>query len=83
MRASASSRTSPTKKDEQLDDAVEETLDDDDVGIVVMHDDDLSHLSRGVRQDAETSVEPVMVTLGGGTGAADCVNRSSEPSVST
>ncbi|MFB6223698.1 V-type ATP synthase subunit F [Haloarcula sp. CGMCC 1.2071] len=57
------------EKDEQLDDAVEEMLTDDDVGIVVMHDDDLSHLSRGVRQDAETSVEPVMVTLGGGTGS--------------
>jgi len=57
------------QKDEQLDDAVEEMLTDDDVGIVVMHDDDLDHLSRGVREDAETSVEPVLVTLGGGTGS--------------
>ncbi|MBV0925306.1 MULTISPECIES: V-type ATP synthase subunit F [Haloarcula] len=57
------------EKDEQLDDAVEEMLGDDDVGIVVMHDDDLEHLSRGVRQNAETSVEPVLVTLGGGTGS--------------
>jgi V/A-type H+-transporting ATPase subunit F len=53
------------EKDEQLDDAVEEMLSDDDVGIVVMHDDDMDHLSRGVRKDAETSVEPVLVTLGG------------------
>ncbi len=53
-------------KAEQLDSAVEETLGDDGVGIVVMHDDDLEHLSRGVRQDVETSVEPVVVTLGGG-----------------
>ena len=53
------------QKDEQLDDAVEEMLTDDDVGIVVMHDDDMGHLSRGVRSDAETSVEPVLVTLGG------------------
>ena len=53
-------------KAEQLDDTVEETLADDGVGIVVMHDDDLEHLSRGVRQDVETSVEPVVVTLGGG-----------------
>jgi V/A-type H+-transporting ATPase subunit F len=52
-------------KDEQLDDAVSEMLSDDDVGIVVMHDDDMDHLSRGVRKDAETSVEPVLVTLGG------------------
>jgi V/A-type H+-transporting ATPase subunit F len=53
------------EKDEQLDGAVEEMLSDDDVGIVVMHDDDMDHLSRGVRKDAETSVEPVLVTLGG------------------
>jgi len=42
-------------KDEQLDDAVSEML----------SDDDMDHLSRGVRKDAETSVEPVLVTLGG------------------
>ena len=60
----------PTEeKDERLDDAVEEMLTDDDVGIVVMHDDDMEHLSRGVREDAETSVEPVLVTLGGGAGS--------------
>lgn len=57
------------EKDERLDEAVEETFTDEDVGIVVMHDDDLSHLSRDVRSDVETSVEPVLVTLGGGTGS--------------
>jgi len=57
-------------KPAELDDAVSEVLSDDDVGIVVMHDEDLEHLSRGVRQDVETSVEPVLVTLGGGTGSS-------------
>jgi V/A-type H+-transporting ATPase subunit F len=57
------------EKEEQLDAAVEEMLDDDGVGIVVMHDDDLDHLSRAVRRDVETSVEPVLVTLGGGAAA--------------
>ncbi|WP_136717487.1 V-type ATP synthase subunit F [Halorientalis salina] len=59
------------EKDDRLDDAVRETLDDEEVGIVVMHDDDLSHLSRAVRNDVETSVEPVLVTLGGGTGSGN------------
>jgi V/A-type H+-transporting ATPase subunit F len=58
------------EKDAKLDDAVEEILTNDDVGIVVMHDDDLDHLSRGVRQDVETSVEPVLVALGGGAGSS-------------
>ncbi len=54
------------EKAQELDDAVTEVLADDGVGIVVMHDDDLEHLSRSVREDVETSVEPVVVTIGGG-----------------
>jgi len=61
---------SQDRKDEDLDAAVEEALADDDVGIVVMHDDDLEHLSRSVRQEVQTSVEPVLVTLGGGAGSS-------------
>ncbi|QZP37243.1 V-type ATP synthase subunit F [Halobaculum magnesiiphilum] len=57
------------EKDDRLDEAVEETLADDDVGIVVMRDADLDHLSRTVRRDVEGSVEPVLVTLGGGAGS--------------
>ena len=53
------------EKDEALDDAVERTLDDEGVGIIVMHDDDLDHLSRGTREAVEGSIEPVLVTLGG------------------
>jgi V/A-type H+-transporting ATPase subunit F len=54
------------QKAAELDDAVQEMLADDEVGILVMHEDDLGHLSRGIRTDVETSVEPVLVTLGGG-----------------
>jgi V/A-type H+-transporting ATPase subunit F len=57
------------QKDEELDDAVMRTLDDDDVGIVVMHDDDMAHLSRSAREAVEGSIEPVLVTLGGGAGS--------------
>jgi len=57
------------EKDAELDDAVTRALEDDDVGIVVMHDDDLDYLSRKVRQEVETSVEPTMVSIGGGAGS--------------
>ncbi|MFC7155848.1 V-type ATP synthase subunit F [Halomarina halobia] len=56
-------------KPAELDSAVERMLADDEVGIVVMHDEDLDHLSRQVRQEVETSVEPVLVTLGGTAGS--------------
>ncbi|MFC7132559.1 MULTISPECIES: V-type ATP synthase subunit F [Salinibaculum] len=58
------------EKDDELDDAVSGLLSDNNVGIVVMHDEDLDHLSRGVRQDVETSVDPVLVTLGGPAGSS-------------
>jgi V/A-type H+-transporting ATPase subunit F len=59
----------PEEKDEELDSAVTETMADDNIGIVVMHNDDLEYLSRDVRQEVETSVEPVVVMLGGGAGS--------------
>ena len=59
------------EKDERLDEAIESVLDDEAVGIVVMHDEDVEALSRTVRQRVETSVEPVVVTLGGGTGSGN------------
>ena len=57
------------EKETELDDAVSRVLEDDNVGIVVMHDEDLDYLSRQVRQDVETSVEPTMVSIGGGAGS--------------
>jgi len=53
------------EKAEALDDAVERTLADDGIGIIVMNDADLDHLSRGTREAVEGSIEPVLVTLGG------------------
>jgi V/A-type H+-transporting ATPase subunit F len=62
----------------ELDEAVERVLKDDGVGIVVMHDDDMEHLSRGVRERVERSVEPVVVVLGGeaGSGLREQIKRA-------
>ena len=66
------------RKDEALDDAVEALLTDDDVGIVIVNDDDLEHLSRDVRTAVETSIEPTVVVLGGGgaTGLREQIKRA-------
>ncbi|PSP42335.1 V-type ATP synthase subunit F [Halobacteriales archaeon QH_6_64_20] len=57
------------EKPTDLDDAVTRTLEDEDVGIVVLRDEDMEYLSRSVREAVETSVEPTLVTLGGGAGS--------------
>ena len=54
---------------EALEDAVREVARDEDVGIVVMHDDDVAELSREPRSIVDTSIEPTFVTLGGGAGS--------------
>ena len=56
------------EKPEELDAAVERVLADEDVGIVVMKNDDLDYLSRTTREAVQESVDPVLVTLGGGAG---------------
>ncbi|MFB6153539.1 MAG: V-type ATP synthase subunit F [Halodesulfurarchaeum sp.] len=55
------------EKEDELDDAVRTVLANDDVGIVVMHADDLEYLSRDVRRTVEESIEPTVVTLGSGS----------------
>ncbi len=67
------------EKPDDLDAAVETVLGDEDVGIVVMHQDDLEHLSRDVRKNVETSIEPTVVTLGTGgqrSGLRDQIKRA-------
>lgn len=65
-------------KADALDDAVTRVLAADDVGIVVMRDEDLEFLSRDVREAVQTSIEPTVVTLGGGqsSGLRDQIKRA-------
>jgi V/A-type H+-transporting ATPase subunit F len=65
-------------KDAKLDGAVERVLADDGVGIVVLQNDDLDHLSRDVREAVESSIDPAVVVLGSGTqsGLRDQIKRA-------
>ncbi len=58
------------EKADRLDEAVERILEREDVGIVIMHADDLAHLSRGTQRTVSQSIEPTVVTLGGGRAGA-------------
>lgn len=55
-------------KPTELEDSVEGLLEDESVGIIIMHQDDLDHLSETTRKRVETTVEPAVVTLGGEVG---------------
>lgn len=57
------------EKPDDLDAAVERINEHEDVGIAIMHDDDLQYLSRGPREIVETSVDPSFVVIGGGEAA--------------
>jgi len=58
------------EKEAELDDAVESVLEREDVGIVIMHSEDMDYLSPGTRRSVSESIEPTVVTLGGGTAGA-------------
>ncbi len=49
---------------EEIEPTVKEVLDDRDVGILVMHSDDVKDLSPLLRKRLRGSVEPVLVTIG-------------------
>ena len=51
--------------DGELESTVENLLEDREVGILVMHGDDLNKLPEILRNTINESVEPTVVTLGG------------------
>lgn len=51
--------------DDELESTVNKALNDSEVGILVMHDDDINKLPEILRETLNESVEPTVVTLGG------------------
>ena len=68
------------EKESEFEDTVQRVMEEDEVGIVVLHDDDLEYLSRSTRQMVDESIEPTVVTIGsgsaGGTGLRDQIKRT-------
>ena len=66
------------EKSQKLDAVVEDVLVDSEIGIIVMHQEDLAYLSRGVRKLVEERVEPTVVTLGSveSSGLRDQIKRA-------
>ncbi|MBW6470300.1 MAG: V-type ATP synthase subunit F [Methanosarcinaceae archaeon] len=51
--------------DDNLESTVNGALNDSEIGILVMHDDDINKLPEVLRATLNDSVEPTIVTLGG------------------
>ncbi len=51
--------------DDELESTVNEVFNNSEIGILVMHDDDINKLPEILRDALNESVEPTIVTLGG------------------
>ncbi|WP_445474691.1 V-type ATP synthase subunit F [Methanococcoides methylutens] len=67
-------------KDDELESMVTKVLKDSDVGIFVMHGDDVNKLPEILRDTLSESVEPTVVTLGG-TGESSNLREKIKQSV--
>ena len=67
-------------KDDELESVVTKVLEDSDVGIFVMHGDDVNKLPEILRDTLSESVEPTVVTLGG-TGESSNLREKIKQSV--
>jgi V/A-type H+-transporting ATPase subunit F len=66
--------------EEQLDQTVEKVFEDQEVGIIVIHDDDFSKLPQMLRDAMNDSVEPTVMILGG-TGESSNLREKIKQSV--
>ncbi len=57
-------KTHPTSR-EEIERVVEETLDDEEVGILILKSDEMSNLSLGMRRRLRGLPRPVVIAVGG------------------
>ena len=62
-------KTIAVQEKDDLENAVESYMKDSNIGILVMHQDDLSNLSAELQDTLSESVEPTVVALGGEGGS--------------
>jgi V/A-type H+/Na+-transporting ATPase subunit F len=58
-------KTYDVHDEKELEDQINKCLTDQNVGIVVMHADDLKKLSSGLQKTIDESVEPTFIAIGG------------------
>jgi V/A-type H+-transporting ATPase subunit F len=64
--------------EEELEDQIRQCMSDENIGIVVLHADDLKALSPGLQKTIDESVEPTFIAIGGReeSGLRDKIKRA-------
>ena len=62
-------KTIAVQEKDDLENAIQSYMKDSNIGILVMHQDDLSNLSAELQDTLSESVEPTVVALGGEGGS--------------
>ena len=57
-------KTCEVKDEKELENKIRELLNDKDLGIIVLHSDDLKKLSPGLQRVIDESVEPTFIAIG-------------------
>lgn len=58
-------KTFDVKDDKELEERVRQCMEDRDIGIIVLHADDLKKLPAGMQKTVDESVEPTFIAIGG------------------
>jgi len=57
-------KTFDVKDDKELESTIRECLNDDNLGIIVLHSDDVKKLSPALQRTIDESIEPTFIAIG-------------------
>ena len=71
-------KTYDVQGEKGLEDQIKQCISDPDIGIVVLHADDLKTLSPGLQKTVDESIEPTFIAIGGTeeSGLRDKIKRA-------
>lgn len=58
-------KTFDVRDAKELEDRIRQCMSDRDLGVIVLHADDLKNLSPGMQKTVDESVEPTFIAIGG------------------
>jgi V/A-type H+-transporting ATPase subunit F len=71
-------KTFDVKNDKELEETVRQCMDDRNMGVIVLHADDVKKMSPAMQKTVDESVEPTFIAIGGSeeSGLRDKIRRA-------